>query len=101
MQLNINYEHIDSSEAIQSYLEEKIGGLDEIMDNFLTADIVVGKTTQRHEKGEIFKCRVNLTYPGGMFRADKVEEDLYAAIDACKDVLHREITSFKEKNRNH
>ncbi len=101
MQLNIKYEHIDSSDAIQSYLEDKIGALVDIMDTLLTADIVVGKTTQHHEKGSIFKCRVNLTYPGGMFRAEKVEEDLYAAIDACKDVLHREITTFKEKNRNH
>lgn len=101
MNININHENIDLTDAIKAYVEEKIGGLDTYMDNLLLADVLVGKTSQHHEKGNVFHCRVNLEYPGGMFRVEKIEDDLYKAIDECKDVLKREIKEFKEKNRNH
>lgn len=101
MKININHENIDLTEAIKAYVDEKIGGLDKYMDNLQVAEVLVGKTSQHHEKGNVFHCRVNLDYPGGMFRAEKVEDDLYKAIDACKDVLKRDITKFKETHRNH
>ena len=101
MKININHENIDLTDPIKDYVEEKIGGLEKYMDNFIVAEVLVGKTTNHHEKGKIFHCRVNLEYPGGMFRAERVEEDLYEAIDGCKDVLQREIKQFKEKNRNY
>jgi ribosomal subunit interface protein len=101
MRININHENIELTDAIKNAVEEKISSCEKYMDNLQVAEVVVGKTTNHHEKGNVFHCSVNLEYPGGMFRAERVGEDLYTVINECRDVLKREITKFKETHRNH
>ena len=101
MEIRIAHEHIELTDAIKEYAEEKISKLEDYMDNLLYANVWLGKTSNHHEKGNVFHCKVNVEYPGGMFRVDKTSDDLYKAINECKDVLKQEITKFKETHRNH
>jgi len=101
MEIKITHENIELTEAIQVYLEEKLSKLDQFMPNLLLADVWLGKTTNHHRKGEVFECKVNLTYPGGVFRAEQVDDDLYKSINEAKEVLIREINKFKETHRDH
>ena len=101
MEIKITHENIELTEAIQVYLEEKFSKLDQFMPNLLLADVWLGKTTNHHRKGEVFECKINLAYPGGVFHVEQVDQDLYKAINQAKEVLIREITEFKETHRNH
>ena len=101
MDIRISHEHLDLTDAIKEYAQDKIGTLDHFMPNLLKVDVRLGTTTSHHRKGKIFECKVNLTYPGGMFRAEKVSDDLYKAINEAVDVLVIEVEKYKEKHRNH
>ncbi len=85
--------------AITAYAEEKV----QHMDKFLTsvqepkrASIELEKTTNHHNKGQIFRAEVMLELPGKMLRAEATNEELYAAIDAVKDILERQVVQYKE-----
>lgn len=101
MQIKITHENIEPTDAIREYVEDKISLLTNFQDDLQIADVVVGKTTNHHNKGEVFHCRVNVSYPGGLYRADEMHEDLYTAIGASEAVLQREIIKHKEKLHSH
>ena len=88
--------------AIREYVEEKLGYLDELLpeDPSIIADVEVGKTTNHHQKGDVFRCEVNLRVPGQLLRVEKTEEDLYKAIDKVKDHLARQIKDWRGKKED-
>lgn len=98
MQIKITHQNIELTDAIKDYVEEKIGSIVEMDDSLQIADVVVGKESNHHGKGDVFHCRVNVSYPGGMFRADEFSDDLYKSIDFSKDTLKREVAKNNEKN---
>lgn len=61
--------------------------------------VEVGKTTTHHRKGDIFHAEATLHLPGARLRAEKDAETLYAAIDAARDELARQIKKYKERRR--
>lgn len=91
--------YIDMTDAIRDYVEKKLGGLEKFCESYSPCDIrvEVGKTSEHHNKGKIFRAEYTMTIPGASLRAEAVEEDLYAAIDVAKDELKRQIIAHKEK----
>ncbi len=90
------------TEAITNYLDEKLRHVDKLLpeagDAYL-ADVELAKETMHHRQGEVFKAEINLSVGGNNFYAVASEEDLYAAIDAMKDEVIRQIkTKFEKKN---
>ena len=100
MNIKIKTTNFGLTPAIQTYVEEKIGSLEKLLpnDSSISADVEIGKTTNHHNKGDIFKAEVNLVISGRLRRAVAEEWDLRVAIDKVKDELQREIKSSKEKN---
>jgi putative sigma-54 modulation protein len=101
MNLNIKTQNVSLTPAISDYLEKKlrmIKGLDLDKDNiFIYAEI--GKTTQHHRSGDVYKAEVNIDIAGKNMYAMSEMDDLYAAIDDVKDDLSREMKTFKGKQR--
>ena len=91
--------NLELTDAIRSYVEEKLNSLSKLTQNFEPAkcDAEVADESGRHNKGPYFRCEFNLEIPGGMLRAEAQDEDLYAAIDAAKDDLRRQVYRKKEK----
>lgn len=87
--------------AISDYIEKKIGSLAKFVNSEETesqAYVEIGKTTKHHHDGEdLFRAEVNLHVGKVHLRAEASHQDLYAAIDAVKDELHRELTTRKRK----
>lgn len=100
MQINkIKYTNIDMTEAIKNYVEEKFLSLADMTTRYepaVSADIEVGKTSEHHNKGMVFKCEVNLQIPGNLLRVEVVDDDLYAAIDKAKDRLKERLAEEKD-----
>lgn len=101
MTITIKATHIELTDALRNYVEEKIGGLTKYYAEAMLADIEVGKTTNHHNKGEdIFRAEANVTAPNHLFRASAEAADLYAAIDQLKNALKQEFIRYKEKQQD-
>ena len=90
---------IDLTDAIKAAVENELATLDPMVERWgeaVAADVEVGKTSQHHHKGEIFRAEVNLTIPGKLLRAEDENEDLYIAIKNVADTLGRELNKEKE-----
>lgn len=93
---------IDLTDAIKKYVEDKLAAVAKLTTKFEPCDVSVdvGKTTEHHRKGDVFKAEFNLTIPGTLLRAEAEKDDLYAAIDEASSDLSRQIKKFKEKMRD-
>jgi putative sigma-54 modulation protein len=90
---------IELTDAIKDAVETELALLDPMVERWgdaVSADVEVGKTTQHHHKGEIFRAEVNLQIPGKLLRAEDENEDLYVAIKNVGDTLRRELNKEKE-----
>lgn len=85
--------------AIAAYAEEKVRHMEKFLVSVQEpkrALIELEKTTNHHNKGQIFRAEVMLELPGKMLRAEATNEELYAAIDEVKDILERQVVQYKE-----
>ena len=62
-----------------------------------TMYVELGKESNHHKSGDIFRAEVRIGGAGQNFYAVSLAPDLYAAIDAVKDEIIREITKIKGK----
>ncbi len=101
MNIILKATNFELTEALQDYATKKIEALTKYLARFdvdaAQAHIELGKITQHHRKGDIFRAEVNLTVDGKLLRAEEADEDVYIAIDEVHDELKRQIISLKEK----
>jgi len=73
--------------------------LDKYLGKFkvISARVEVEKTTNHHQKGEIYRAEVNLMIGGDLLRIEKTEKDVFKAIDKVKDHLDMVIKKYKDK----
>jgi putative sigma-54 modulation protein len=95
MQINLTGHHIDITDALRDYVENKFERLARHFDHVINAHVVlsVEKLAQ--------KAEATLNVNGGNVFADSTHEDMYAAIDALIDKLDRQVLRHKEKKSNH
>lgn len=91
--------HMDITPAIRSYAEEKVRMLQRFVDDGddVFVEIELGKTTEHHQRGNVFRAEITMKTPHDSYRAEAEKEDLYAAIDVAKDELAAEIKEGKKK----
>ncbi len=98
MKTNIRAAGIELTPAISTYVEKLTSGIEKhLSGEDIVVQIEVGKTSNHHKHGEIFRAEVRISGDGNDFYAASEKEDLYAAIDAVKDEIIREIK--RKKNR--
>ena len=100
MTINLVHKGLELTPAITAYVEEKMGTLEKFMEGIEQVDVEVGMTTQRHNKGDVFLCRVNVTVGGELFRVEREEEDLYKAIDKVRDHLRETLAQAKKRRED-
>jgi ribosomal subunit interface protein len=90
---------MELTEAISAYVHKKVDVLERFIepDVQALAEIEIGKTTQHHHKGDVFKAEINLTIGKDNFQNVVIESDLYAAIDRMKDNVVNEVKRSKRK----
>lgn len=92
---------IELTDAIKDAVEKDLAALEAMTERFGDAaavDVEVGKTTNHHHKGEIFRAEMNLHIPGKTIRVEETAEDLYAAIKEAARTLGREVVKEKERH---
>ena len=95
MQLNISGHHLDLTDSIKEYVENKLEKLDRHSDQITSINVIL--TVDKLEQ----KAEATVHVSGKDFFADSSSEDLYAAIDLLSDKLDRQLIKHKEKLRSH
>lgn len=93
MKYNIRGNKIDVTEAINSYLKDKLSKLEKYLDD---NDEVEAKAVIS-TKGKDQKVEVTIWSGKYNIRAEVVNSDLYAAIDLVIDKLERQFKKYKDK----
>ncbi|MFC1598170.1 ribosome hibernation-promoting factor, HPF/YfiA family [Patescibacteria group bacterium] len=96
MPTTITGKNIDLTEPIKAYINEKTDLLFTHFDNIIGIDVEVCKN-KRQNKGEVFHVRMNVSVPNKLLHAEETQDDLYAAIDLCRDDVDRQLRRYKEK----
>ncbi|MBB6453615.1 putative sigma-54 modulation protein [Salirhabdus euzebyi] len=93
MKYNIRGENLEVTNAIQEYVEKKIGKLERYFETTPTSEVHVNLSVYNNQQ------RIEVTIPMQdlLLRAEEQHRDLYAAIDTVLDKLERQIRKYKTK----
>ncbi len=96
MKFNIHGNKLEVTDAIKSYIEEKIGKLNKYFDNpdEIVANIVI------RVKGIDQIVEVTIPAKKIILRAEDSNKDLYSAIDLVSEKLERQIIKNKTRMKN-
>jgi putative sigma-54 modulation protein len=95
MQVNLTGHHVDITDALRAYVDEKIARLERHFDHVTNVHVIL--SVEKLQK----KAEATVHVAGADVFADAVHEDMYAAIDALIDKLDRQVIRHKEKVKNH
>lgn len=95
MQVNLTGHHVDLTDSLRAYVDEKIAKLERHFDHVTNVHVIL--SLEKLEK----KAEATVHIAGADVFAESVHQDMYAAIDSLVDKLDRQVLRHKEKIRNH
>lgn len=99
--LVIQGKNIDVTDAIRSYVNEKI---ERAVGHFsqITDEVDISLSVARNPRiSESQSAEVTLYANGTVIRAEESSQDMYASIDKVADKISRQLRKFKERNGIH
>ncbi|NVD08210.1 ribosome hibernation promoting factor [Vibrio sp. JPW-9-11-11] len=95
MQININGHHIDLTDSMQDYVNEKFQKLERFFDHINSIHVVLKVEKVR----QIAEATLHVNQ--AEIHASSEDENMYAAIDSLVDKLVRQLNKHKEKLNAH
>lgn len=95
MNITINARHMDATDALKEYAEQKVAKLPKYFDNIHTIEVILDVDGGQPAVEIIAQATKKLT-----FVAHAREEDMYAGIDHCVDKVSEQIRRHKDKVRD-
>ncbi len=96
MQIAVNFRHMESSEAVRTYIEEKLARVKKYVDEPIDAQVVLSIQKKIHHRAEVTMVAKGLT-----MKSAEETGDMYAAIDLMVDKIERQLKRYKEKLKHH
>lgn len=95
MQVNITGLHLEVTDALRSYVDEKFERLARHFDRIIAVQVILQVEKLKQ------KAEATLHVAGREVVANAEHEDMYAAIDLLADKLDRQLIKHKEKQLDH
>ncbi|HED19374.1 MAG TPA: ribosome hibernation promoting factor [Gammaproteobacteria bacterium] len=95
MQIDLTGHHVELTEPLRNYVNEKFERLERHFDHVTDVHVVLSVEKLRQT------AEATIHISGGKLFADSTSEDMYAAIDSLADKLDRQIKKHKEKLTDH
>ena len=102
MNINIKATNISLTPSISEYTGKRFEKIAKLLksDQSTQCDIELARTTEHHNKGDIFRAEIHIVGKGKNLYASSDQADLYVAIDMVRDEILRELKSKKEKRQS-
>jgi len=94
MEITVTFRHIDASDSLKAYAEEKVSKMDKYFDFPVEAHIVLAVEKFRRS------ADVTLNVNGNMIKGVVETEDMYSAIDQVMDKIEKQVKRYREKMRD-
>jgi len=95
MQIITTFRHMEPSEALKSYAEEKLERVKKYIDEPIAVQVFLTVEKIRHS------AEVTITAKGITIKAAEETNDMYASVDAVSDKIERQLRRFKERIKAH
>lgn len=98
MQLSTTFRHMEASQAVREYSEEKL----EKIRKYFHKEPIAAHAVFSVERGFNHVADINITLPSGLvINAKETTEDMYSSIDLAVARIERQVRKWKEKIRDH
>ena len=95
MQLSVTFRHMEPSDALKTYVQERTSRLTKYIDKPLESQVNLSVQKFR----QIVDVVINAN--GIRIAGQESHDDMYAAIDLVMDKIERQVKKYKEKIRKH
>ncbi|PSQ94328.1 MAG: ribosome-associated translation inhibitor RaiA [Proteobacteria bacterium SW_6_67_9] len=95
MNLSVTGHHVEVTDALKDYIEEKMAKLERHFDGVTDIHVILSVEKLRQQA----EATIDLT--GTKIHAEAENSDMYASIDGLIDKLDRQVRKHKEKLRDH
>ncbi len=95
MQVTTTFRHMEQSEALKNYAEEKLERVKKYIDDPIAVHVYFTVEKIRHIVEIVISAR------GINTKASEATNDMYAAVDAVIDKIERQLKRYKEKLKGH
>ena len=92
MQLSVTFRHMEPSEALKHYVQERTTRLTKYIDRPLDTQVTLSVQKFRQMADVVINAN------GIRIAGQEAHEDMYAAIDLVMDKIERQVKKFKETN---
>jgi ribosomal subunit interface protein len=100
MNINIKATQMELTDAIREHINNRLLSISKfVKKGTLGGQVEIGKTTNHHKQGDVFKAEFDLVVNGEHFFAMSETEDLYTAIDDAKEEIVRSIVDKKDRKK--
>src|SRR3569832_2971177 len=98
MQLSTTFRHMEASQAVREYSEEKL----EKIRKYFHKEPISAHAVFSVERGFHHVADLNITLPNGIvINAKETTEDMYSSIDLAAARIERQVRRWKDKIRDH
>ncbi len=95
MNVIVTGRHVEVTDALRTYAEDKIRKFDKFDANITEANFIFSLEKYRHKVEALLKIN------GHVIPAESVTEEMYSSIDEVLDKLGRRVKKYKEKMDSH
>lgn len=95
MQITTTFRHMESSDALKTYAEDKLAKVQKYIDEPIVAQVFMTVEKIRHS------AEITITAKGITIKASEETNDMYAALDAVVDKIERQLRRYKERIKEH
>lgn len=98
--MNLKTTNFEINGETKDYLNKKIEHLGKFVNlnsPNTNLDVEIGKISEHHQKGDIFRAEFNLSIGGEYYRADEESQSIMSAIDLAIEELLKQLRRGKDK----
>jgi putative sigma-54 modulation protein len=93
MDIIVTFRHMEPTESLRTYAEEKVSKIKKYLDFPIEAHIVLAVEKFRH------MADVTLSLDGTLIKGVEVTEDMYSSIDQVMDKIEKQVKKYRSKVR--
>jgi ribosomal subunit interface protein len=104
--LELAFHNLEASEAVEARVRERVAKLEKMFPRLVACRVVVEAPHKQHQKGNIFRVRIEMSVPGDDLVVSKepnhaherfADPDVYAVLKDAFETAERMLRDYKDK----